>query len=125
MRLTTHLDDKEKNLHKKKAAAYRVLRMTQTKGWKEIIEPTLDAMICSIVGGKVKDRWTIGLLFKARTEERREYYVGYKQALIDLFQKVYGYVDGVKKLENQIKTIHKARDAKTQVPMLEETEDGE
>ena len=116
----SHLDKKEQNLANKKALAQRVKRTIESKGWQEIIGPLLDKMIKDTIGGKYGNRWSGGNIQRARDVERLKFHMGYKQSLIDLHNRVYNYLDNIKRLEQQIKDIHKERDAKTQIPMVEE-----
>ena len=69
----------------------KVVTTLETQGWKDVIAPLIDKMIIDIVGGKIKGKWVSGLLNRAKSEEKREYYIGYKQALIDLHNRTHAY----------------------------------
>ena len=73
----------------------RVSATLGSRGWVEIVEPLIDKMIGDVTGSKVEGRWSGGLLDRARKDERREFYVGYKQALIDLHTRIYAYVNNI------------------------------
>lgn len=90
-----------------------------TKGWLEIVEPLIDKMLNDILGAKLNGRWYGGLLDRAKKEEKREYYVGYKQALIDLHRRVYAYADNIKQLEDKRDAIISNAKPKYTTPMLD------
>ncbi len=114
-----------KKLNETVSTCERVAQTVGTNGWIEIIAPLIDKMIMDITGGKTIDgRWYSGMLDKARKDERREYYIGYKQALIDLHRRIYAYVDAIPRLKEQREDIIKHDDDKTTVPMLGDTRYG-
>jgi hypothetical protein len=118
VRFKTQLDHKEQKLAEKKALAQRVEKTLKSKGWQEIVGPLIDKTIKDIVGGKYGNKWSGGHVQKARA--KMDYYVGYKQGLIDLHNRLWAYVNSIVILQKQIESIHKEREAKTQIPMLEE-----
>lgn len=80
----------------------KVKDMLHTDGWKSICEPLIDKMIGDIVGRKMPNgRWDCGSINKARKDERREYYIGYKQAIIDFHNRIHAYEDSIKRLEEE------------------------
>lgn len=108
-----------KRLNETKAVCERVAETVKTTGWVEIVEPLMDKMITDITGCKMANgRWHGGLLDKARKDERREFYIGYKQALIDLHRRVYGYVDSIKRLDDQKDELYRGANQKTSIPLV-------
>ena len=114
-----------KKLNEILAECRRVEETIGSKGWQEIVEPLIDKMIGDVLGAKVKGRWNGGLLDKARKEEKREYYIGYKQALIDLHTRVYAYVNSIKTYEDRRdKLLKDQQDIKYSQPMVDDTRYG-
>ena len=103
----------------------RVTQTVATKGWQDIIEPLIDKTITDITGCKMPNgRWHGGLIDRARKDERREHYIGYKQALIDFHRRVYGYVDSVPRLKDQRDEIVKGGTHRTTQPLVDDTRYG-
>ena len=95
-----------------------------TDGWKNVIEPLIDKSIMDITGAKLNGKWYGGLLDRARKDERREFYIGYKQALIDLHRRISTYPDSVLVYENKKKELIKNKEPKYTRPMLDDTRYG-
>lgn len=104
--LARDIDKKKKTLHQNATLCRLVIKTIDSDGWKKIISPMLDKMIEDIVGGKHNGRWNAGMLHKAKTDEKREYYIGYKQALIDLYNRINNYVEQLPKTERMLKAIN-------------------
>jgi len=85
----------------------KVAQTLETEGWKEIIEPIIDKMITDILGGKIGDTWCSGKLDRAKTEEKREFYIGAKQALIDLIGRIKFHKTTLPVLEERLKEMKK------------------
>ena len=111
------LDDRRAKLEKDLTICREVADTVNSPGWQKIIGPTLDKMIIDILGGKINDRWLSGKLDKARTDEKREFYIGAKQALIELHQRVQNHVRQIPLIESQLKDIVAKQEMKTTVPM--------
>jgi hypothetical protein len=92
-------------LSKQRSICQKVVETLKTDGWKEIIEPIIDKHIIDVLGGKIGDTWVSGKLCKAKTDEKREYYIGYKQALIDLVGRIKFHVKEYQRLEDEIKSL--------------------
>jgi hypothetical protein len=92
-----------------------------TPGWLNTIGPLIDRMIIDVVGGKIGDTWTSGKLDRAKKEERREFYVGYKQALIDLHSRIMFHKDQITVLEERLKQVQKSKEEKYRVPLVDDT----
>jgi hypothetical protein len=111
-----------KRLNDTMAICDRVSQTVATKGWAEIIEPLIDKTITDITGCKLPNgRWHSGLLDRARKDERREFYIGYKQALIDLHRRVYGYVDNIQRLKDQREELVKGDTRRPSVPLVDDS----
>lgn len=68
-----------------------------------------------IVGGKVGDTWISGKLDRAKTDEKREFYIGAKQALIELIGRIKFHKTQLPLLEERLKEMKKP--AKYRMPM--------
>jgi hypothetical protein len=106
------------------AACDQVKDTVSTNGWVNIIEPLIDKAISDVTGAKVKGRWYGGLLDRAKKEERREYYIGYKQALIDFHRRIYAYVDNIDVYEGRKKELVNEKTPKYTRPMIDDTRYG-
>jgi hypothetical protein len=92
-----------------------------SEGWKSVIEPLIDKTIMDITGGKVNDKWYGGLLDRAKKDERREFYIGYKQAMIDFHGRVQAYVKAIKVLKDKVDTLKREAVPRYKVPMVDDT----
>lgn len=93
----------------------------ESKGWIATIGPIIDRMIMDVLGGKISDTWISGKLDRARSEEKREYYIGYKQALIDLHGRIMFHPTQIKILEEKIKILESEKEERYKVPMVGDT----
>ena len=99
----------------------KVKTTVDTEGWKEIVEPMIDKMITDITGCKMQNgRWHGGLLDRARKEEKREFYIGYKQALIDLHRRIWAYPDAIKRYEDERGTLVSGPKRGYTTPMIDD-----
>jgi len=110
-------DSKIKDLNKKLNIAREVAQTLNSKGWQEILGPTLDKMIIDILGAKVNGEWLSGKVDRARSDERREFYIGAKQALVEFHQRATNHLRQIPILENQIKQIELDRSKGMRIPM--------
>ena len=114
-----------KELSEISSICQKVATTLSSPGWTEAIEPLIDKMITDITGCKMKNgRWHGGLLTKARTDEKREFYIGYKQALIDLHRRVYAYNDSLKRYEDERAILVKGPSKKFNTPLVDDTSYG-
>jgi hypothetical protein len=119
------LDQEIEKMQSSISLCRKVAEVVEMPGWKDIIEPLLDKMIMDIVGSKVNGRWYGGLIDRAKKDERREFYVGYKQALIDLHTRILAYVANVKISEVRVANLIKEKDTvRFTVPMVDDTRYG-
>jgi len=114
------IENEQKAHYQKITDGTTVQATLKTKGWKKIIGPMLDKMVKDIVGGKYFNRWSGGNLTKARKDETLAYYIGYKQALIDLHNRVWNYVDQVEKSKNIISKLDKEKEHPFKMPMTDD-----
>ncbi len=112
-----HIDRNIKALNDKLRICRDVREMMKTDGWKNTVEPLVDRLIVDVVGGKLAGKWVAGRVDRARTDERREFYVGYKQSLIDFYNRVVFHDSQVELLEEKINDLVKAKDQKFTDPM--------
>lgn len=110
-------NEQAKELNKKLEICKEVADVVAMPGWKNTLEPILDRMIVDIVGGKLNGVWFTGKLDRAKKEERREFYIGAKQALIEFTQRINAHTQQVKILEEQIKSLNATRDVGYKMPM--------
>lgn len=92
-----------------------------TQGWKEVIEPLLDKMINDILGAKTNGKWYGGLINTHDKSGDTEFYIGYKQALIDLHSRVYAYSDNVKVYEDRKEALVNKTQQKFKRPLIDDT----
>lgn len=122
---TFKFEEEVKRLNEQVKVCNKVSDTVATEGWTDIVEPLIDKMISDITGGKLKGRWYGGLLDRARKDERREFYIGYKQALIDFHKRIMAYVDAIKVYEQKRDEMLKAKDNPYTRPMVDDTRYGE
>lgn len=90
-----------KDLNEKLSAAKKVETTLGTEGWKDIIEPTIDRMIRDIIGGKIGDQYDPGGIMSFK-DKPVEFYLGYRLALVDLYNRIMNYKKSVKQLEEAV-----------------------
>ena len=117
-------DQELKRVNEQLKLCKMVEEVVTLSGWKEVIEPLIDKSILDVTGGKVDGRWYGGLLDRARKDERREYYVGYKQALIDFHRRVMAYVEGIKVLDSKREGLLGEKSPKYTLPLVDDTKYG-
>jgi hypothetical protein len=83
----------------------KVASTIDSPGWQEVIQPMLDKMLEDVVGFKRGKKWVPGLLQKSEDANHMEYWVGYKQALIDFHNRTWHFVLRQKALEEKIKML--------------------
>jgi len=113
----TLYDERQKKLSRDLSICQKVQTVLESTGWKDILGPTLEKMILEVLGGKLGDVYINGRLDRARTDERREFHIGYKQALIDFYNRAYMHIRQLPIIEEQIKSLKKDFDRGTRVPM--------
>lgn len=111
----------EQKLNKQLEICRRVKDTIESDGWKNTILPTLDRMIIDTVGGKIGDTWVSGKLDRAKKEERREFWIGYKQALMDLHSRVMFHLQQLPILEDNLKELQKEKEERYRVPLVDDT----
>ena len=110
-------DERQKKLNRDITICQKVAETLNTPGWKDIIEPILDKMIIDILGSKVNGTWYSGKVDRARSEEKREFYIGAKQALIDFHNRIYNHIRQIPIIEEQLKELIKDSERGYRVPM--------
>lgn len=110
-------DERQDKISRDITICQKVKDTVDSAGWKDIISPILDKMIIDILGGKVGENWLSGKVDRARSEEKREFYIGAKQALIDFHNRVMNHVRQLPILEEQLKVLKQDRDKGYRVPM--------
>lgn len=115
------INQEEQRLLKEYAICRAVKELVESDGWKNTVGPILDRMIIDVLGGKLGDSWVSGKIDKARKDERREFHIGYKQALIDLHSRVMFHVMQVPLLEERIKSVQEDKKTRYRVPLIDDT----
>lgn len=111
-------------LNSKIEVCLKVRDTLNTAGWRDIIEPLLDRTIIDVLGGKIGDTWVSGKLDKARTDEKREFYIGLKQGLIDFHSRVKFHLTELNRLQEEHKQILQDSQVRFRQPLVEDTSYG-
>jgi len=111
------VDEELKKLSRQETICREVVETISSTGWKATIEPILDRMVIDVLGGKIGDTWVSGKLDRAKKEERREFYIGYKQALIDFISRVKFHQEQLGVLEDRKREITKLKENRYMNPM--------
>jgi hypothetical protein len=106
------LNDKTlQNLNGKLSACKKVVDTITTKGWSDIIQPIIDKMISDVIGSKTGEVWDAGNIKKETFNGlQTEYLLGYRQALIDFNNRIWGYKAHIKSLTDQIINIESGKE---------------
>ena len=118
------LSGEEVRISKEISICQQVKETVDTKGWQEIIGPLIDRYIIDVTGGKVNGTWIGGKLDRARSDERREYWIGFKQALIEIHGRIMFHLDHLKLLEDQLKSVQKDKEERYRIPLVNDTRYG-
>ena len=114
---SSELNIAEQKLNAQITICRDIKKMVESEGWVNTTSPLLDRMIIDIVGGKLGDVWTSGKIDRARKDERREFYVGYKQALIDLHGRIMFHLSQLPILEDRLEALQSEKQGRYRVPM--------
>ena len=112
-------DEQQKKISRDISICQKVKTTVDSAGWKDIIAPLIDRMIVDVLGGKLGENWVSGKLDRARSDEKREFHIGYKQALIELHSRVMNHIRQLPILEEQLKHLITEREKGYRVPMEE------
>jgi len=93
-------DRKKLELAGKIDACNKVETMLNTEGWKEVIEPLLNAMIEDVTGRKRDNRWVKGWIHK-----ESEKALGYQDGLITLYNRIMEYKESREALQTAYANI--------------------
>ena len=115
------INAEESRVSKEITICQEVKNTIGTEGWQNTIGPTIDRMIIDVVGGKLGDVWVSGKLDRAKKEERREFHIGYKQALIDLHARVMFHLQQLPMLEEQMKMLQEDKKEHYRIPLVEDS----
>lgn len=115
------INAEEQRVGKEISICQEVKNTVESKGWKDTIEPLIDRFIVEVVGGKLGDTWVGGKLDRARKDERREYWIGYKQALIELHGRVMFHLQQLSMLEDRMKSLQEDKKERYRVPLVEDS----
>jgi len=115
------IDENIKRLQKAITICEKVEETLSTAGWKDVIGPIIDREIIDVVGGKIGDTWVSGKVSRARSEEKREYWIGYKQGLINLHNRIIFHLDELRRNKESLAILLKDKDRGPRVPLVEDT----
>ena len=111
------INNRIKKINDDLALCLKVENTLSSEGWKDIIEPIVKKMVFDITGGELNGKWINGILDRARKDERREFYIGYKQALIDLMRRIYAYKEQIEIKKSELKMVEDEKVVRYHVPM--------
>jgi hypothetical protein len=114
------INQEEQRLLKEAGICRAVKESVESDGWKNTLGPLLDRMIIDVLGGKIGDVWVAGKIDRAKKEERREFHIGYKQALIDWHSRVMFHLQQLPMLEDRIKSLQEEKKVRYRVPMVDD-----
>lgn len=104
------LDDRQvhlKNLQNRLVKVLVLKETASTKGWQSQVQPLIDKSIRDIIGGKADDNmWDGGGLMNFK-DKSPDFYMGYRQGLIDLNNRIWLMINSEKKLQDQIVDMKK------------------
>ena len=112
------VNEEVKKLGRQITVCQKVSETLTSDGWRDILEPLIDRMITDTVGGKIGDTWVSGKLDRARTDERREFYIGYKQALIDFLGRARFHLTQLPVLEEKARMLIKEKEQPRFIPPM-------
>jgi uncharacterized coiled-coil DUF342 family protein len=102
-------------LNSKLQACREVVATLETPGWKKIIQPIIDKMIIDIVGGRDGDYWDAGQIKREIFKDYKvEHMLGYRQSLVDLHNRIWGYKAQIKSIEQKISSLKNKQPADAQ-----------
>lgn len=103
------LEEQTSLIENDKRINYEMLRQAQgvkqvvdMQGWKETIDPLITKMANDVFGAKVDSMWSTGIVSQDTTGETLKYYLGYRQAMIDLANRIQAYVNNIEHCEKRI-----------------------
>ena len=115
------IDSRVERINKEIAICQEVQNTIDSNGWKKTIGPLIDRMIIDTVGGKIGDSWVSGKLDRAKKDEKREFYIGYKQSLIDLHSRLMFHISQLQVLKDQLIMLKKDKEERYKVPLVDDT----
>ena len=102
--MSKSLEQKHK-LYSQLSTCEKVKKTVKSKGWKEILGPKLQKMIDCVMGQQDSNGLYLPGLMDKDKGEKQQYYLGYKAALMDFNNEVYGHLASINKIRDSIKTI--------------------
>ncbi len=90
--------DKKKIDYQGKINACKLVEdLIKTKGWTEVLEPLLNAMIEDVTGRKKGNVWVCGWI-----HQNKEKALGYQEALVTFYNRVIDYGSSRQELEESL-----------------------
>lgn len=88
----------------------KLAKTIESLGWSEVVQPMIDLMIQDTIGCKKGDLWDSGVVGAKKDDQRYsiEYLLAYRQALIDLNNRLHEKAKRKDKIEQEIARLNKA-----------------
>ena len=90
------------------ATCEKVSETLKTPGWLDVLQLILDRMIDDIIGAKHGRSYRYGQISRPDQVEKTEFWLGYKQALMDYNNRVWAYIERKENIEKRIARINTA-----------------
>lgn len=103
-------DPRIERLEQERQESLKLSLTLESLGWKEIVQPMVDLMIQDTIGCKKGNHWDTGIVGTKKEDERYsvEYLLAYRQALIDLNNRLWDKAARKEKVDQEIKRITKS-----------------
>ena len=92
--------------------------MVKSNAWQDIIEPAIESMLSTNLGGLKKDGvYSVGICNKAASVEVANYQLGYARGLMDLYNGIISPIKSIDTLRGRIRDLQnkKTEPLKTQL----------
>ncbi len=113
------LSKTEQKLYEKLRICRLVEETINTRGWQEIILPSLNRMIQEEVGGRLGDKWIYGKIQRTKDTDNVWFHIGAKQSLMEFHNHIYNYLRSIEIIKSQIRGIEAEKTGKFERPMME------
>lgn len=115
---TRNIDNDEKRLNEQLNACFKVKTMMETQGWQELVGPWIKRKIGGVLGEELPNgSFKKGKVQNARQDEQREYYIGYLNALMDVYNHIVNHEKAIETKQDALKRIDSQRNQKLRTPM--------
>lgn len=110
-------DSRLEKLEQERQKSLKLHETLSSLGWREVGQAMLDKMIQDTIGQKVGNHWDTGIVGAKQDDPRYslEYLLAYRQALIDLNNRLWDKASRKDKVDQEIKRLTKPKVEKTEV----------